>query len=351
MPNKQAQKQPKDLIQGRVTPKLHTDYLKWGELHHIKKKTQILEHLLNAFFLEQSTSKPLEQTPSKVSIPQGCQSCDLKGVWLEIEGKLMMMCILREKDKPPKILYHSPDEAKICSQKPIYISKATQERYESRIETLSIQLERAEENEDILQRKDDYYKELRKTLIQKDQDIKGFDTYTKTLEKQLRQANSQIKPMQDLLTERDRLKCRLSGVENEMKNGLLERDEKIAILQTDNEQLRKTVEELSHDTLIEINKDVTHQLEEAKQLLKVQQAQADNSTNDYKTEIRKLEAFIEKRNQIFNDALSQVKEFLRDAKRFAPQSPQSYDQDFIQFSIALRKSIENLEGYLNRISI
>jgi len=79
MSNKQAHNPPKITIQGRVNAELYPEYLKWGESQGIKQKTLILEPILRIFFSEHPTSKPLEQTPSEVSIPQ-VLSCDCGGL-------------------------------------------------------------------------------------------------------------------------------------------------------------------------------------------------------------------------------------------------------------------------------
>jgi regulator of replication initiation timing len=366
MPNKQARKQPKIPINARITNEANEYKNKYAILYpNLKKDTEIVEDVfLRAvpFFLEHSTSKPLEQPPSKASIPQmpeNCKSCPLHGVLVQIKGQWKMICILKVENKQPNIEYHELVEAEICSTKPIYISKATQQEYEWRLEIKESELQRAIENEDILQRKDDYYEEIRKTSIQRDLDQKTLEAYEETLEKNLKAANRKLEPMQGLLTKIETLES--EG--KKMNNGLLARIEENNTLQTDNEYLRKQVEDLSHDSLVEKTKELSTQLEDAKQYVKVQEAQKNKEIGELNIDIRQLEALNEKENREKTEISSKIRSFLRDAKiptyyeaeAKLLQGKPNAATDAIAFQVAtylgnIRKLIENFEGYLNTVA-
>jgi hypothetical protein len=316
----------------------------------LKPETQLVEHVFLNLFQEKTPIK--EQTPSKVSIPQSCESCPLYAGVIEIKGKPAMVCILRVENKEPLFKYHPLDEAKLCSLKPIYISKATQGKYESRIEAIDVQLQRAEENEDILQRKDDYYEKLRKTLIQRDLDQKSLEAYGETLKKELRETKRKLEPMQNLIGERDRLK---SGNEK-MVNGLLERDEKIAILQTDNGYKQDVIEgqceKISKLSESEILKEF--KLSESKFLketdsLHIQLNEKNKLIDDYALDIKKWEALTQKQKQTLSEAISQMKGALMEFRQFLPTSVEPHAIG--EYIRAMQKKIEKLESYLEIISI
>ena len=158
-----------------------------------------------------------------------------------------------------------------------------------------------------------------------------------TVERQLTEILKELeeasKGKEDLLNGKSTLESRVFA----MKNALLERDDKIAVLETDNEQLREKVEELSHDKLFELT-----------QLQKVQLAQKDKQLSDYALEIKKIEALNEKQGQTINEIISKTNSTFRDFKQFLPTSLEAYDiQQYIK---AVQKKIEMFEGYLNTIA-
>jgi hypothetical protein len=315
----------------------------------LKPETQLVEHVFLNLFQEKTPIK--EQTPSKVSIPQSCESCPLYAGVIENKGKPTMVCILRKENEEPIFKYHPLDEAKLCSLKPIYISKPTQRRYESHIEMLNAELQRAIENEDLLQRKDDYYAELRKTLIQRDLDIKTSTAYTDELEGKLKETNRKLKPMEDLLEERDRLK----GGNERMANGLLERDEKIAILETDNGYKQELIKEqceriskLSESEILKASELTEKKFLEENDSLHTQLKEKDKLIEDYALDIQKWEALTKKQKQTLSEAISQMKGALMEFRQFLPTSVEPHAIG--EYIRAMQKKVENLEGYLQTIS-
>lgn len=304
---------------------------------NIALKTICQEHEQSKEFqdkiLKQSKTM-LGQTSSQTLIPEGCRSCSLVGLVIEIKGQPMMVCILRKENKQPIIKYRSIDEAKVCSLKPTYISKATQKEYERQLEILGIQLDREEEKVTRLEKKDAYYEELRKTVIQKDQDNKTLESYEKDLEKKLKQAKRQLKPMESLIMEKEKLESKVS----EMGNALLERDDTIATLNMNVDYLNGIIEERSEDKVFEEN-----------QLLKVKLGQAKQQIGDYVEEIKKLDALIEKERLQKNELIMKVSQKLIDLKRYAPASLERYE--LTTYLRNVRKTIENFEGYLNTIRV
>jgi len=141
------------------------------------------------------------------------------------------------------------------------------------------------------------------------------------------------RPQQNLLLERDSLKARGSALENT----LLIRDRRIVSLETDNGQLKREIEELSHDRLFE-----------EVQLLKVQLAQKDNKNEDYKLEIEKLQALYETEQRKRSEQGNETIKMLRDLKQYLPTSLEAYD--ISTYKKNLQKRIEMFEGYLNTMN-
>jgi hypothetical protein len=372
MSNKQPQKQPKITIQGRVNAEIYTEYLKLGELLGIKQKTLILEPILTTYFLEHSTSKPLEQTPSKVSIPEEIkaifQTCKKKGClaypYFDSEAQ-EGICVFPFEGKEPKISRRSIAELKACSDTPILVSmarkKELEEEFQYRTETLIAQIDRGE--------KEHLHRiALMEKLKERDQEHledvaeihrlahKGDDR-----EKVIDKLRRQLQPMQEIIKAKEGLESEVK----KMKNGLLERIEENNTLQNDNEYLRRQNEELSHDTLIEKTKELTTQLEDAKQYVKVQEAQKNREIGELKADIRQLEALNEKEIREKAEISSKIRSFLRDAKQSIPTYGEAEGNllpksqiginDALAFQVAkylgnIRKLIENLEGYLNTIA-
>jgi len=280
----------------------------------------------------------LGQTSSETLIPEGCRSCPLAGLVIEMKGQPMMVCILRDENKQPSIKCQPLYLAQVCCRKPIHISKPTQRKYESSIETLNIQLEGEKEKVTRLEKKETYYDKLRKTIIQKDQDNKTLESYEKDLEKKLREVNRKLnqieKPMQDLYAERAELKVGLGN----MQNVLLTKNTEIATLTTDNEQLREQVQKLSENTLLNENDS-----------LRVQLIGRDTQIKEQNDEIQKLEALRDKKEMILKDILSRTGKMLREFKQYAPASLEPYE--LTAYLKNVRKTIENFEGYLNTISV
>ena len=151
----------------------------------------------------------------------------------------------------------------------------------------------------------------------------------------LEQENKRLKAQnENLLTEKDTLKSRVSDLENT----LLMRDEKIAKLERDNEQFKLKVEKLSESKLLDENDNLRNQLTQKNTLI-----------DDYKLEIRKLEALLEEELKPRRDVIKKVRKMLRDLKEYAPSTLEPYEA--ISYLRGVRKTIESLEGYLNTIEV
>jgi hypothetical protein len=281
----------------------------------------------------------LQSSPTAQAMPQEVkeisEKCKNKGcpAYPYFDAKSQeMLCVFPFEGKEPKISRRSIVESKACSDAPILVSMARkremEQEFETQLKALTAQLEE-------MPKLHAYNKALREMLIERDSDITTLENYQKQTEKQLKEANRKLQPMQDLLTEKDTLKSEVFDV----KNALLRRDEEIGILKTDNEQLRKIVQELSHDALIETNRELSDHLEEARQLLKVEENGKIGLIGEYKTEIEAKEALVAKRSQTLNEVISKTLSLFADVKRFLPKD--------IEYEInVMRKTMEQFEGYL-----
>jgi len=233
------------------------------------------------------------------SIPENCKTCDLYGGFFE--GKVY--CVLKIENKPSTIKKRSLIEAQACSTRPTLITLFRKEEFEHEINNIT-------------RNRNYYQQQCENVRKQKDIEIERLK-----------------KPIEALLNDKNTLELKVS----DMGNALLERDEKIAVLETDNEQLRIKVEELSHDPLFEQN-----------QLFKVQLSQKESQIADYKREVEKLEALRDKERQTLNEVVSKTNSVFRDFKQFLPKSYEAYDVE--QYIKAMQKKIEQFEGYLATIS-
>jgi regulator of replication initiation timing len=253
-------------------------------------------------------------------------------------------CILKVENKLPQKIHQSLAEAWACADRPLYISRATQEEVDRELQVSRAERDRAEEEATELKKRDAYYGTLRKTLMERDAEKRELGSSLDNVEKENKRLKKQLQPMQEIIEQNEASK---SEVVN-MRNSLVEKIEENNVLQTDNDQLRRQLEELSHDALVQENEKLTHQLEDAKQYVKVQEAQKNQMIEDLKVEIQHLEALSDKRSQVFNEALSRIGKFLRETRQFAP-SLQEPDQ-LRPYIASLLKAIDDLQGYLNTIA-
>lgn len=134
----------------------------------------------------------------------------------------------------------------------------------------------------------------------------------------------------NLSNERDTLNSKVS----DMENTLLERDKKIAILETDNAYKDELISKLSESELLSEN-DALHL--ELNQKIKL--------NKEYTLEINKLEALIEKDQQTLNDVISQTKKVFRDFNESVPAWMIA-----LPFVVNVQKKIKDFEGYVQTIT-
>lgn len=137
------------------------------------------------------------------------------------------------------------------------------------------------------------------------------------------------KPNEALLTEKSNLQTELQN----MKNALVERIEQIAVLETDNIELRMQNEELSKDRLVEKNS-----------FLMVQIAKTQKDVEDLKTEVEKLTALAEMRKQNRDELINQINKIFSDFKQYVPTTADPYEMR--QYITKVLQRIENFEQQL-----
>ena len=307
-----------------------------------------------------SKGKPLLQEP-KPDISKSCEDCLKYGGILA--GKIL--CVTKKTvDKPTRIQKIPIIEARACADKSFNtpLNKKTREEFERdlknsdlrtkyhqqkaeklrpKLEQLSIAFRDLKEKSASLQTDNeqlrlDVEKLSESTLLNEIAELRPkAEQLPKTL-RDLQEKTLELqevrKPLEELISEKDTLKSRFSL----MENTLLQRDEKIASLETDNEQLKLNLAELSESKLLDEN-DQLHNKLRAK----------DTLINDYKLEIRKVEALLEKEQKHRLDVIARVNQMLRDFKQYAPLTFEPYEA--ISYLKSVRKAIENFEGFLKTI--
>jgi DNA repair exonuclease SbcCD ATPase subunit len=228
------------------------------------------------------------------SVSEKCQACPLFGGFFNEK----ITCVLKLENKQPTIKHRSLLEAQACSTMPTLIT---------------------------LERKNE--------LMQEMHNVENREKYWKE------QAEKVRKPTQDLLAEKATLTSRCS----ELQNALVTRLDEISTLKKEKEQLKKLIEELSHDTLVEKNAFLTVEL-----------GNKDKEIRHLKAEAEKLDALVRKEKQEKADIISQVSKLLREIK--APtldltqcnQCLEGYD--IVTFAKDFRKKIDDFVGYLNTVA-
>jgi hypothetical protein len=140
------------------------------------------------------------------------------------------------------------------------------------------------------------------------------------------------KPMLDFITEKDTLNSRCA----ELKNALLERDDRIAILEPKITQLEEKIKSLSENELLNENDGLHKKIE-----------QLGNSNTDYRLEIDKLIALHEKDAKISTDLLSQMTNMLRDFKENVPVTTEP--NALATYINNVMKRIEQFEGHIKTV--
>jgi chromosome segregation ATPase len=242
-----------------------------------------------------------------VASPESCKECALYGGFFA--GKVL--CVLKLENKQPLIKYRSLAEAQACSMTSTLIT---------------------------LERKDELMNDL-KNVNNREQYWKN--QCDKIKEHDGIEIEKLKRPMQELITEKNILNSRCTG----LQNGLLESEEKIQTLETDNEYLRCQISKLSENEILKENDN-----------LHIRLAEKDKTLDSRRIEIEKLEALhtIDKQRQ--DQITSQFRKLLGDLEQFAPSKlPINCEMcvssfDVSSFVKSMQKAIENLKGYLSTMN-
>jgi hypothetical protein len=144
---------------------------------------------------------------------ESCKQCPLYGGLSA--GKVL--CVLKLENKQPLIKYRSLVEAQACSLAPTLITMAEKE-----------------------------------PLMAEIKNANNREKYTKeALEKARREMDVLKRPNLDLINEKDTLTSRCTELQNAFLAMQAKMTEELAILETDNTQLRQQVEEMSRDPLVQ----------------------------------------------------------------------------------------------------
>jgi hypothetical protein len=135
----------------------------------------------------------------------------------------------------------------------------------------------------------------------------------------------------DKLTTENKEKDRILDVE---KAELESKEGEIASLKTDNEFLKKALEEQSHDKLLEQN-----------QYLKVQLGQKDADNERKEKRIREVEQLIEIEKRQKGEFVTRVLRTVRECKEYMPSTNESFS--IAEYKRNSLKSMTNLEDYIN----
>ncbi|MCJ7633404.1 hypothetical protein MUP77_13580 [Candidatus Bathyarchaeota archaeon] len=306
-------------IQARLTDTEEKAF--WQQFKQTRglKDAETLRAIINQ--LRTSQSSPTLKT----SLPDGCHRCDLHGVLTtNKKGELIVRCIERIENKQPITKDRTISEAETCSQKPTYIKMPTKERYELEIRLLDAQLDREAENTDELLRKDAYYEGIKTESMQEHADNKTFESRQEILEKELRKAKADLKPMQTYITKNEKLSNWRLHTANYLLRVLKERD----TFEMDNDFLTKQVEELSQDRLAEKCASLTVQLSKSGEDIK-----------GLKKEVEAKELVAEKRTLTLNEVISKASSLFGELRQFVPLYAKGYAD-----------MIEDFEGYLKTVT-
>jgi len=263
------------------------------------------------------------KTVSDDSIPENCKSCPKFGKQIK-NGKVL--CLTKKTLAEPMRSQWIPlDVAQGCSEMPFNtpLNKKTREQFERDLSNMEKMKIHHQNRADELRPK-----------------AERLPIAERQLEQTMRELEEARKGKEDLLSAKSTSELRVS----DMKNALLERDEKIASLETDNGQLRKETEELSHERLFEEN-----------QLFKVQLGQKERQVADYQLDVQKEQALREKAQEEKISVVKQTLKMLNEFKAFMPSDLKYCEQCTQSFKVMdylrrVQKKIEQFEGYVNTVA-
>jgi hypothetical protein len=256
------------------------------------------------------------KTVSDDSIPENCKSCPKFGKHVK-NGKVL--CLTKKTLAEPMRSQWIPlDVAQGCSEMPFNTptNKKTREQFERELANM--------------EKMKNYHQNRADELRPKAERLS-------IAERQLEQTTGELEEArtgkEDLLSVKSTLESRVS----DMTNTLLERDAKIAVLETDNEQLRTQIAELSENEVLTENDSLRVQLNEKIKLI-----------DDTRFEIEKLEALTQKQRQTIDEVISKTKSTFREFRQFLPTSLEPYAiSEYIKNA---QKKIEQFDGYLDTVA-
>jgi len=329
-------------IQARLTDTEEKAFWQqFKQTHGLTGNQETVIAIINQFRTSQSSPT------LKASLPEGCYRCDLHGVLAtNKKGELIVRCILRLENKQPITIDRFISEAETCSQKPTYITMPTKNKYELAIQLRDAQLDREAENTDKLLREHDHYEGIKKESMQEHADNKTLESRQEILEKELRKANAKLEPMEDLLTEKETLTSKVS----EMGNSLVERDHKIATLETDNAYKDEVIKKLSESELSKLNSEILKESD----ALHLELAEKSKVISDYELDIEKVEALNEVQQRKTTEVISETRKMLRELRQYCPRlqiinlDPTNHPMQ--TYILTVQKKIEQFEGYLKTMT-
>lgn len=249
-----------------------------------------------------------------------------------------------EANVPKKVKHPSIVEFKACSEAGILVrmtrKKELEEEFQDKTKTLIAQIDRGEIEHQ-------YNIALVEKLREKDQEhykdvaeIQRIAEISDQRHKRIEQLERKIQPMQDLLTEKGTLTSKVS----EMENALVEREHKIATLETDNAYKDEMIKKLSESEILKENDALNVELVQKRKLV-----------TNYEFEIQKLEAVREKERQTFNEVISKTMSVFREFRQFVPSDLRTCQQcinviELEHYIKNIQKKIENFEGYLQTMA-
>jgi hypothetical protein len=271
------------------------------------------------------THRSLGLQTSEEFKPEGCKNCiQYGGVTKEA-----VVCIIKRSDaEPVRSIFMPFPIAQICSMKPFNtpVDKKTHQQFKTEIELITTQRDIA------IDRNGRYYRKIESS---------------KGIEKERDNALSEIERLNEVVK---RVPVNLKEIDS-LRKSFKEKNDECVTLTEDNDFLRKTNEELSHDPLTEKYKELLDRYEQAEQLLKVRESNYSANQEESEKEIVKLEALVKVGREQNNDIVFTIKKALRDFKQFLPEGSASCvgcpdGFKFKEYKQNALKAIENLEGYL-----
>ena len=259
------------------------------------------------------------KTVVDTSIPENCKAC-LKFGKLVKNGKVL--CLTKKTLAEPMRFQWIPlDVAQGCSEMLFNtpINKKTREQFEKDLANIT--------------RMRDHYVTQVQNLRPKAELL--LETQ-KRLEQTAKELYNIKKPHEELLNEKGTLELKVSG----MGNALLERDGKIAVLETDNEQLRIQVTKMSENELVKENSEFLKENDG----LRIEITDLKNKLVDHANEIEKIEALGEKNIKDLMEVISKTNSVFRDFKQYLPASYAPHDID--EYRKAMQTKMNQFEGYL-----